>query len=119
MLATLEPLDGSRKFCRLVSGVLIERTVAEVIPAVKGNRDVSETRAAGIAKLRGCEAVDLDLGRAPSLQNLGQIIASLKNQMEGKQKEIAAFQTKYKITVRSGPAGDKDGAAPENKGVLV
>ena len=48
-----------------------------------------------------------------------KVVDEEKRQIEGKQKEIAAFQTKYKITVRSGPAGDKDGAAPENKGVLV
>jgi len=39
VIKTLEPLDGSRKCFRLVGDVLVERTVAEVLPAVKGNRD--------------------------------------------------------------------------------
>ena len=34
---TLEPLDGSRKAYRLVGEVLVERTVAEVLPSVTSN----------------------------------------------------------------------------------
>ncbi len=33
----LTPLDSNRKCFRLIGGVLVERTVAEVLPAVKGN----------------------------------------------------------------------------------
>ena len=39
VIKTLEPLDGGRKCHRLVGEVLVERTVAEVLPAVKTNRD--------------------------------------------------------------------------------
>jgi hypothetical protein len=34
----MTPLDGSRKCYRLVGGVLVERTVADVLPALKGQR---------------------------------------------------------------------------------
>ena len=39
VIKTLEPLDTSRKCFRLVGDVLVERTVGEVLPAVKKNRD--------------------------------------------------------------------------------
>ena len=37
VIKTLEPLDNNRKCFRLIGGVLVERTVAEVQPAVKIN----------------------------------------------------------------------------------
>ena len=33
----IEPLPGDRKCCRLIRGVLVERTVAQVLPVVKEN----------------------------------------------------------------------------------
>lgn len=35
VIKTLEPLDKQRKCFRLIGGVLVERTVEEVLPAVK------------------------------------------------------------------------------------
>ena len=35
----IEPLPGDRKCCRLVSGVLVERTVAQVLPSVMANTE--------------------------------------------------------------------------------
>lgn len=35
----LEPLDPSRKCFRQIGDVLVERTVADVLPAVKINKD--------------------------------------------------------------------------------
>lgn len=37
VLKVLTPLDSNRKCFRLIGGVLVERTVAEVLPAVKSN----------------------------------------------------------------------------------
>lgn len=37
VVKTLAPLDSNRKCFRLIGGVLVERTVAEVLPAVKSN----------------------------------------------------------------------------------
>lgn len=39
VIKTLEPLDAERKCFRLVGEVLVERTVADVLPAVKKTRD--------------------------------------------------------------------------------
>lgn len=36
---TLEPLEGTRRAYRLVGGVLVERTVGEVLPTVKANQE--------------------------------------------------------------------------------
>ena len=37
VIETLKETDGARKCFRMVGGVLVERTVAEVLPAVEAN----------------------------------------------------------------------------------
>jgi prefoldin subunit 2 len=66
---TLEPLDGDRRAFRLVGGVLVERTVAEVLPSVKSNRE-----------------------------NLDKVITSLNERLETKNKEIGEMKANYGIT---------------------
>lgn len=39
MLETLTPLPGDRKCFRMINGVLIERTVEDVVPALKTNSE--------------------------------------------------------------------------------
>ncbi|KAJ2960898.1 hypothetical protein NQ176_g11026 [Zarea fungicola] len=39
VLETLEPLEENRKCFRLVNGVLVERTVKDIVPALKTNHD--------------------------------------------------------------------------------
>lgn len=39
MLKTLEKLDPARRCFRSIGGVLVERTVGEVVPAVTLNKD--------------------------------------------------------------------------------
>lgn len=39
VLETLTPLNGDRKCFRMINGVLIERTVADVIPTLKTNSE--------------------------------------------------------------------------------
>lgn len=38
-METLEPLSGDRKCFRLINGVLVERTVKDVVPALKTNQE--------------------------------------------------------------------------------
>lgn len=38
-METLEPLSGDRKCFRLINGVLVERTVNDVVPALKTNQE--------------------------------------------------------------------------------
>ncbi|KAK0746041.1 Prefoldin beta-like protein [Schizothecium vesticola] len=39
VLETLEPLSGDRKCFRLINGVLVERTVKDVVPALQTNAE--------------------------------------------------------------------------------
>lgn len=39
MIETLQPLPEDRKCFRLINGVLVERTVKDVLPALKTNSD--------------------------------------------------------------------------------
>ena len=39
MLETLEPLPGDRKCFRMINGVLVERTVEDVLPQLKTNAE--------------------------------------------------------------------------------
>lgn len=39
VISTLTPLDKDRKCFRLINGVLVERTVKDVLPAVQTNMD--------------------------------------------------------------------------------
>ena len=39
VMAALKPLDPTRKCFRMIGNVVVERTVAEVLPAVEKNRD--------------------------------------------------------------------------------
>jgi len=67
----LKPLDPQRRCFRLVGGVLVERTVTEVLPAVQRNRE-----------------------------GLTQLLAKLEEQLESKKKTLNDFQEKYKIRVK-------------------
>mmetsp|Transcript_9322 Transcript_9322/g.20717 ORF Transcript_9322/g.20717 Transcript_9322/m.20717 type:complete len:128 (-) Transcript_9322:219-602(-) len=65
---TLTPLDPDRRAFRLVGGVLVERTVREVLPTVKDVRT-----------------------------NLEELVKSVKERLDVKQKETAAWKAKYNI----------------------
>ena len=96
VLKQLEKQNGSKRAWRLVGDVLIERTVAEMIPEVTKNRD-----------------------------NLLAVAQNFKTQLEAKQKELFAFQEKYNIRIK-GYASSGNGAPPGStsekssaQGVLV
>ncbi|DBA70866.1 TPA: hypothetical protein ACH3X2_011631 [Trebouxia sp. C0005] len=97
VIKALTPLDSNRKCFRLIGGVLVERTVAEVLPAVKGNGE-----------------------------QIRMIATSLEKQTRAKEKELVEFQEKYKIRMKgegdedaaaSKKASSKD--RKEGSGVLV
>jgi prefoldin subunit 2 len=77
----------------MIGGVLVERTIKEVLPAVQRNKE-----------------------------GLEEVVARLNETLEKKKKEIAEFETKYKIRMRKADAevndesGKKEGSA---QGVLV
>mmetsp|Transcript_6405 Transcript_6405/g.9391 ORF Transcript_6405/g.9391 Transcript_6405/m.9391 type:complete len:128 (-) Transcript_6405:313-696(-) len=65
---TLKPLDSKRRAFRLVGGVLVERTVGEVLPSVAGNRE-----------------------------NLEGVVNNMRKILDQKQKELVAWKIKYNI----------------------
>lgn len=94
VLKALEPMDGDRKCFRLIGGVLVERTVREVIPAVQTNKD-----------------------------NLKQTVGLYQQQLKTKTKELTDFAVKYNIgPARQAPQqGSKsaEGTSGSTPGVLV
>lgn len=70
VIKALEPMEPKRKCFRLIGEVLVERSVAEVLPAVRKNRDNLQTA-------------------ATTLEGAGK-------QMEA---ELSEFQAKYKIRI--------------------
>ena len=95
VLEALAPLDPGRKCYRLVNNVVVERTVAEVMPAVKTNRDQIVTMMNGLG-----------------------------TQLEAKQKEADEISSKYRISSTPAPAqqpkGGGQAAEPaEQQGVLI
>ncbi len=77
-------MDAGRRCFRLVGGVLVERTVGEVLPAVERNQ-----------------------------AGLQDIVQRITEQREAKLKILADFQEKYKIRVK-GDAPRGESAAPES-----
>ncbi|XP_020261286.1 probable prefoldin subunit 2 [Asparagus officinalis] len=93
VIGAIEPLDPSRRCYRMIGGVLVERTIKGVLPAVQRNKE-----------------------------GLEEVIARLNEALEKKKKEIADFELKHKIKIRrqddanEGEGGKKEGTA---QGVLV
>ncbi|CAL5347206.1 unnamed protein product [Camellia sinensis] len=92
VMNAIKPLDPSRRCYRMIGGVLVERTIKEVLPAVQRNKE-----------------------------GLEEVIARLNEALEKKKKEVADFEAKYKIRIRKSDevqddAGRKEGSA---QGVLV
>lgn len=95
VIKNLEQQDGSKKAWRLIGEVLVERTVDEVLPELKKQKD-----------------------------NLLAVADGLKRQLESKQKEVLDFQDKYKIRIKdSKEEGKTEGSLANQKqqsqGVLV
>jgi len=94
VVKAIEPLDGERKCYRMIGGVLVQRTVAEVLPMVKEHMAGIET-----------------------------VMGNLNNQLRKKAEELEEFRARYKINVRSdgkqGLDGDAPGGSGASKGVLA
>ncbi|KAJ1650865.1 Cochaperone prefoldin complex subunit [Coemansia sp. RSA 25] len=72
VIKTMSPMAENRKCFRLINGVLVERTVKEVLPALKTNQE-------GIAST----------------------IEQLTQQYKAKDKEFSEFRTKHHIRIAS------------------
>lgn len=68
VIETLKEVDPSRKCFRLVGGVLVERTVKEVMPALENNKE-----------------------------QITKIVDSLNSQMQAKGRELTEYRERYNI----------------------
>mmetsp|Transcript_694 Transcript_694/g.1048 ORF Transcript_694/g.1048 Transcript_694/m.1048 type:complete len:111 (-) Transcript_694:117-449(-) len=66
VISTLQKLPNERRCYRLVGGVLVERTVGEVVPAVSKN-----------------------------LESIEKVVSNLEEAMDKKRKDIDEFVAKY------------------------
>lgn len=71
VIGAIQPLDKGRKCFRMIGGVLVERTVGEVLPAVQRNKE-----------------------------GLEEVIARLSEALLKKKKELTEFEAKYKIKIK-------------------
>ena len=68
VISTLQEKEGSRKAYRLVGGVLVERTVADVLPSVQQN-----------------------------LGGIKVVLGKLSTDLQQREKQAAAWKIKYSI----------------------
>uniref|UniRef100_A0A8D0DM07 Prefoldin subunit 2 n=1 Tax=Salvator merianae TaxID=96440 RepID=A0A8D0DM07_SALMN len=98
VIETLREVDPTRKCYRMVGGVLVERTVKEVLPALENNKE-----------------------------QINKIIESLTQQLQTKGRELNEFREKHNIRLmgeedQKAPSKENaDGAGPKTSaaGVLV
>ncbi|KAL7374492.1 hypothetical protein ABVT39_001810 [Epinephelus coioides] len=80
VIETLKEVDPSRKCFRLVGGVLVERTVKEVLPALESNKE-----------------------------QISKIIESINTQMQTKGRELTEYRERYNIRLVGEGEGDAQG----------
>ena len=93
VINAIQPLDPSRRCYRMIGGVLVERTIKEILPAVQRNKE-----------------------------GLEEVIARLNEALEKKKKEISDFEAKYKIRIKKSDGEVNDESARKEgsaQGVLV
>ncbi|XP_013630067.1 PREDICTED: probable prefoldin subunit 2 [Brassica oleracea var. oleracea] len=89
----IQPLDQSRKCFRMIGGVLVERTIKEVLPAVHRNKE-----------------------------GLEEVVRKLYETLEKKKKDMTEFEGKYKIRLRKQDESKEEGSNKKEgnaQGVLV
>lgn len=93
VIGAITPLDQSRRCYRMIGGVLVERTIKEVLPAVQRNKE-----------------------------GLEEVISRMNEALERKKKEMSEFEAKYKIRIKKSDDEVKDDSSQKEgsaQGVLV
>ncbi|VVA98721.1 unnamed protein product [Arabis nemorensis] len=92
VINAIQPLDQSRKCCRMIGGVVVERTIKEVLPAVQRNKE-----------------------------GLEEVVKNQYEKLEKKKKDLTEFEAKYKIRLRKQDESKEDSTKKEGnaQGVLV
>ncbi|XP_068733529.1 prefoldin subunit 2-like [Montipora capricornis] len=93
VIEALKSVEPERRCFRMIGGVLVERTVKDVLPALENNKE-----------------------------QIGGLIGKLKESLLAKEKQLSAFKEKHNIHVRgekeSTPTEDLK-SAEKSSGVLV
>ena len=89
VIETLEGVAGDRKCFRMVGGVLVERTVKEVLPAL-----VSDL------KRRILKLTKIIFPQVGNRDKMGKLIESLDKQLTDKGEEINGYMEKHNIQLR-------------------
>ncbi|KAK6173079.1 hypothetical protein SNE40_016608 [Patella caerulea] len=95
VIDTLKEVDEGRKCYRMVGGVLVERTVKDVLPALTNNKE-----------------------------QMSKLVETLSKQMETKGSEINKFREEHNLKIRGEDSKDiegkdQDAAKSGASGVLV
>ncbi|KAM4564161.1 prefoldin subunit 2 [Fundulus diaphanus] len=80
VIETLKEVDPSRKCFRLIGGVLVERTVKEVLPALESNKTV-----------------------------ISEIVETINTQMQAKGRELTEYRERYNIRLVGEGEGEAQG----------
>ncbi|XP_042563164.1 prefoldin subunit 2 [Clupea harengus] len=86
VIDTLKEVDPSRKCFRLMGGVLVERTVKEVLPALENNKE-----------------------------QIGKVLEVLNQQMQTKGRELTEYRERYNIRLVGEEEKGKPAAGSSNK----
>jgi len=122
VIDSLEGLEPSRKCYRLINGVLVERTVGEVLPALKSTRDGVCDEGARlrrwIVSLAHAGTHHDAVGHVNQIVN---VIKQLTDQYKAKAAELQEFQRKYNIQVRgeAPPVAASERRSGGSQGVLA
>ncbi|KAK3284196.1 hypothetical protein CYMTET_8142 [Cymbomonas tetramitiformis] len=126
VIDAIEPLDATRKCFRLIGGVLVERTVGEVLPAVKKNREGLEMVWHLPASLLSLDSLSVSVENNMIITHhpyAYQVIERLRQQLEKKKTELAEFQAKHKIRIKGEDAPEdssqKASTSAQPQGVLA
>ncbi|XP_063109619.1 prefoldin subunit 2 isoform X1 [Cavia porcellus] len=119
VIDTLKEVDETRKCFRMVGGVLVERTVKEVLPALENNKEQKGEEKP--ERQLHCPATSSSF----ALQ-IQKIIETLTQQLQAKGKELNEFREKHNIRLMGEdekPAAKENsegaGAKASSAGVLV
>lgn len=94
VIRTIKDMDAQRRCFRLVGGVLVERTVGEVLPAVQKNHDGVRAR---VRCVRG-ERVRAGDGNACFVcVQIRAAVEKLTEQLRAKQQEVNEFRAQHQL----------------------
>ena len=90
VLKTLEPMPSDRKCYRLIGGVLVQQTVADVRPAVESNAENLKQARTASAPMQPTECAHAAADHCRALQ----MVQTLTQRLEQERKKLLDFQVR-------------------------